>query len=87
MKFKVGDKVRIIKVGGLPSCELGKVGVIVNPDLYGGTNSGKEIHTKIDMGRPRRPNEPTDTCWWIMEKNLELAVQVGQQLLFSFMEE
>jgi len=87
MKFKVGDKVRIIRLSGIPSCELGKVGTMVDPDLYGNTNSGNEIHTKIDMGRPRRPTEPTNTCWWIIEDNLELAVQKGQQLLFSFMEE
>ena len=86
MKFKVGDKVRIIKVGGLPPCELGKVGVIINPDIYNSTGSENEVHTKIDMGRPRRPHE-LQTCWWIMEKNLELAVQKGQQLLFDFMEE
>ena len=55
MKFKVGDKVRIIKVGGLPPCELGKVGVMINPDIYNSTGS-EEVHTKIDMGRPRRPH-------------------------------
>ena len=85
MKFKVGDKVRIIKVGGLPPCELGKVGVMIDPHVYNGRGY-KEVYAKIDMGRPRRPHE-LQTCWWIMEKNLELAVQKGQQLLFDFMEE
>ena len=85
MKFKAGDKVRIINTGGLPPCDLSKVGVMIDPDIYHSTGS-EEVHTKIDMGRPRRRLDP-ETCWWIREKNLELAVQKGQQLLFDFMEE
>lgn len=81
-KFKIGDKVRIIKCdNGVEPYELNKIGIIVNPNIKGGLMGDDYI---MDMGRPRRVDEP-ETCWWVKEHMIELATKRGRQLLFDFM--
>ena len=80
-KFKVGDRVRIINCCSIEPYELNKIGTIVginddNPDW---------IICVVDMGRPRRNEEPNETCWWLKDTKIELASKPNEQLLFSFM--
>ena len=83
MIFKVGDKVKIINTRGIEPYEMGKAGRIKRlAHIYDNGN----CTVVVDMGRRRRPNDP-ETCWWIPESCLELAIKKGEQLLFSFMEE
>jgi ribosomal protein L21E len=80
-KFKVGDKVRI-----LPSAtsimvskeDVGKTGVVTVYD------SSKDIIVYMD--KPLRiVGYRVD--WLVEDSMIELAVKVGQQLTFDFMEE
>lgn len=81
--FKIGDRVRIISTGGIPICELNKIGTLIS------INDGDPnwITCVVDMGRPRRPEEPGRTCWRLGVHKLELANKPGQQLTFDFMNE
>ncbi len=83
MKYKIGDKVRIIKTWGIGPYEMGKIGTIKE---HSHTYDNGECTVVVDMGRPRRVGRK-QTCWWLNEDYLELAVKPGQQLLFAFMEE
>jgi len=77
-KFKIGDRVRIIDCSSIEPYELNKIGTIVDISSYGYV---------IDMGRPRRPNEPDETRWYLHEKTVELVNKLNTQLLFNFMNE
>lgn len=80
-KFKKGDRVKIIDVSSIERCELNKIGTIVRivGDLpYDPTYI-------VDMGRPRRKDEPNETCWWLKGGMLELIYKPNAQLLFHFM--
>ncbi len=79
MKFKVGDRVRI-----LPSAidimvaedEVGKIGVIT---LY---DSTKNIIVLMD--KPRRESGYR-VDWCVDSSQIEPVIKIGQQLMFSFM--
>ena len=79
-KFKIGDTVRIIDTSTIPDCELNKVGIIVNIERY-----SKLTTYTVDIGMPRRPNEPNETCWWLSGNCIELFPAKYEQLLFEFM--
>ena len=83
MKYKIGDKVKIINTRGIEPSEMGQMGRIKR--FAFAYNNDNNI-VVVDMGRGRRKRGP-QTCWWINEKCLELAFKKGQQLLFSFMEQ
>jgi len=83
MKFKVGDRVRIIRCYGIERYELNQIGIIkkiLSSSCRGG-------HYIINMGRPRRPNELENFCWWVYGDMLELARRKNEQLVFNFMME
>jgi hypothetical protein len=77
-KFKVGDRVRIIDCSCVEPYELNKVGLI---------SRIVENSYIVDMGRPRRKNEPNLFCWWLGESDIELVFQPNTQLVFNFMYE
>lgn len=77
-KFKVGNRVRIIDTYLIDSCELNKMGVIVE---VRGSNYSTYV---VDMGRPRRKRDG-DTCWYLRESMIELVRKKNEQLLFDFM--
>ena len=80
-KLKVGDRVKIINAFMTEPYELNKIGVIVNTQGY---DAGSLTYV-VDMGRPRRKCEPTLTCWYLQERNIELVNKPNTQLLFDFM--
>ena len=80
-KFKVGDKVRIIDCSAIEFYELNKIGIITS--VRG--RDERYISYAVDMGRPRRLNEPDKTCWYLSSRYIELVIKKNQQLLFSFM--
>ena len=76
--FKIGDKVRIINCSMIESYELNKIGTVI------------EIVNRsyvVDMGRPRRSPDDGATCWWLNGNAIELANELYEQLVFSFMED
>lgn len=80
-KFKVGDRVKIINCAHIESYELNKIGIVVKV-------RNRDFGTYVvDMGRPRREEEPEETCWYLRESAIELANQLNEQLLFNFMYE
>ncbi len=81
MKFKVGDRVRIINASGIERSELNEIGVIVASRSFGDEGN---TYT-VDMGKPRRKEEPAETCWFLEANKLELVCQLNKQLLFNFM--
>lgn len=76
MKFKVDDKVKILPSAieiNVAESEVGKTGVIV------------EI---LDKNRIYIETTTEKFGYWVVgEKDIALVTKVGQQLLFSFMEE
>lgn len=76
MKFKIGDKVKILQsaiVIGVAEEEIGKIGVIL----------------RIDRGADEILVETTTirySPWYVGENDIAPAIKVGQQLLFNFME-
>lgn len=81
--MKVGDKVKIIDTSFIEPCELGKIGTIIEVDVY---DCSYKPTMRVDMGRVRRKWRPEDksTCWWLLEKHLELVSRIGMQLHFEF---
>lgn len=73
MKYKVGDKVKIIDASQIEPYELGQVGTVKRI----------EYNIVVDMGRLRRPhiNADRETCWWLRPECIEKVNIVGQQLL------
>ena len=73
MKFKVGDKVKILPSAmgiGVSESEVGTIQTIlwvVSLDTIVITDSG-------------------GSCWHVDPKDIAPAIKVGQQLLFNFME-
>ncbi len=73
-KFKVGDRVRVLSTFAFSLEMNGNVGIIKSPAYAS--------HTWIvDMGKPRRVDEPNETCWWVSEDMLELVSKKGEQML------
>ena len=71
-KFKIGDKVRTFKSEfGWRKPWIGKIGIIIGP-LY-----------RYDWLIRYNDSVNTTICW--MEEDLELVINKGEQLLFSFM--
>ena len=80
-KFKIGDRVKIINACCIEPYELNKIGIIADIQKY-----NPEWSTYVvDMGRPRRKEEQTLTCWYLQEKYIELASKPNEQLMFDFM--
>ena len=81
MKFKVGDKVRILpsaeKIGVFKS-EVGRVGIIEDTDFL-----GQFIH--IRMVKPYQINGRIHT-WAVKSPQITPFIKVGEQLEFAFME-
>lgn len=78
MKFKIGDKVRILPSavgGGVDEIAVGKIGVITYhaPEHY--------FCVLMDYERER------GGTWAVYPCQMEPVIKVGQQLLFSFMSE
>ena len=75
MKFKIGDKVRILPSAvdiGVRESEVGTIQTvikIIDPMTIDITNSSGN-----------------DKSWWVEPDQIELAIVKGQQLLFNFME-
>lgn len=87
-KFKIGDRVKIIDASSIESCELNKIGIIKEIRFHDDDwdwDCEEDITYIVDMGRPRREREPENTCWYLRERHIELAVQPNEQLLFKFM--
>ena len=80
-KYKVGDRVRIIDARMIEHSELGKVGKVVEINVYGDDDYDPTII--IDMGRQRRPHDDDDTStrWWIRGSMVEKINEIGKQLL------
>ncbi len=83
MKFKRGDKVRILPLATsvmVAEDEVGKTGVITSISSLENNFNGIIVYMdKIRKGSGVRLN-------WIVESSMiEPAVEVGQQLLFNFM--
>ena len=73
MKFKVGDKVKLLPSvvsAGVMASEVGKIGIVTFVGRLGG------VHVKTS-----RLNR---LSWCLLEYNIAPAVKVGQQLLFEF---
>ena len=79
--FKIGNRVKIIDCSSIEPYELNAIGVIKAIRNLG---SGSYIYI-VDMGRPRRPEEPDRTCWNLSYKHIELINKPNTQLLFEFM--
>ena len=80
MKFKVGDKVRILPSAidvGVWAEEIGKVGVVVSS--WADDNS-----FVVEMLLPCKGG--TILRWSVRQENIALVIEIGQQLMFSFME-
>ena len=81
LKFKIGDKVRILPSAtsiGVAEDEVGKMGVIT------GYHSPDEIIVLMDKIR----KENGYRIDWIVESSqIEPAIKVGQQLVFDFMQQ
>ena len=76
MKFKVGDKVRI-----LPSA----INICVNPSEVGVIATIKKIYSPIQI-IIRTPTQKFGS-WVVHEEHIESIIKPGQQLVFAFMEE
>lgn len=78
MKFKNGDKVRILPSaidGGVLACSVGKIGIV---DGIADSYSGSYYHVCMVSGY----------TWSVYPNQIEsVIVKKGEQLLFSFMEE
>ena len=80
MKFKIGDKVKILPSAtfiGVCKDEAGKTGVIVE------YISSKEIIVLMDKPHHKHGYR---IDWVVESSQIEPMVKVGQQLLFNFME-
>ena len=75
MKFKIGDKVRI-----LPSV----VNIGVDKSEIGKTTTIKKIYSPTDIVIVSSSKEFT---WIVHEEHIEFFAIPGQQLLFAFMED
>jgi len=85
MKFKKGQKVRIIEWVNMPqdmidrwgiNAHVGQVGIILAKNPYAKDDIGYDVKIKYEK-----------TSFFCLEEELEFAVKVGEQLLFSFMQE
>ena len=86
MKYKVGDKVIALKVGDVSSASdlhnlIGEIGVVYA--VHGMIDS---YQYDIQFSSALAPWNDNNTCGFL-EEELEPVVEIGQQLLFSFMEE
>ena len=76
MKFKIGDKVRILPSAidiNVAETEIGKIVEVV--DVYTSCN---EYEVKA-FSKKYSP-------WWVRKCDIAPAIKVGQQLVFDFME-
>jgi len=83
MKFKVGDKVKILPSavdGGVSEKAVGKIGKIT---MY--RRSGNYFLVIMDGGQDTGviPSSP----WAVHSDQMEHVVVIGQQLLFDFMQQ
>ena len=77
MKFKIGDKVRILPSavdGGVSKMAVGKIGIITY------CSPGSYFCVLMDYEREK------GGTWAVYPCHMEPAIKVGQQLLFNFME-
>lgn len=77
MKFKIGDKVKILPSavdGGVSERAVGKIGIIT---YY---SPGSYFCVLMDYEREK------GGTWAVCPCQMEPAIKVGQQLLFNFME-
>jgi len=77
--YNIGDRVRLLNTRGLPGAVKGKVYKIidVNATCYllsikGGTHS---------------TYNGTNAGWWYVDREVEYALKIGEQMLFDFMQE
>ena len=78
MKFKIGDKVRILPSAatiGVLKSEVGKIVKITGISIF----STNDIMISDSRG-------DAYGCWCVNEYDIAPAIKVGQQLLFEFME-
>ena len=81
LKFKVGDKVKILPSavdGGVSMGRVDKTGVIIKDDSW-----SSYFLVKMDE---LRGNSCEKDVWAVYSNQMTLAMIKGQQLLFSFME-
>lgn len=77
MKFKIGDKVRILPSavnGGVSKKDVGKIGKIID------YRSGGYFNVLMC-------DDPSPFPWGVCSDQMEPVVRIGQQLLFLFMEQ
>ena len=82
MKFKVGDKVRILPSavdGGVSEGAVGKIGKITR------NCPGGYFDVIMDKDQDSGPN--SHLPWAVYPDQMEPAVVKGQQLLFNFMQQ
>ena len=83
MKFKTGDKVKILSSAtdvGVEECDVGKVGVVSRVDSEAGTMFGFLVKmNEICKARGCIP------VWSVGAGMIELARKPNEQLLFNFM--
>ena len=80
VKFKVGDKVKILPsavLWNVPKSEVGKFGVLVQHF------SSKDLYVYMDKPWPEYN---TREKWVVHFSHIEIAVKPGQQLEFAFMQ-
>jgi len=81
MKFKVGDRVKTLPSAvdiGVFKSDIGKTGVIIDCNFL-------DMYIRVDMDSVCK-EAGCKKEWAVRPDDIELAVMIGQQLLFSFME-
>ena len=79
MKFKIGDKVRILPSavdGGVSEYSVGKIGQIINYH-----KEYRYFLVRMDSQEVVQPQQG----WAIFPNQIEQIYRIGQQLLFDFM--
>ena len=83
MKFKVGDKVKILPSavnGGVSEKAVGKIGELTVYCCGGG-------YFEVMMCDRKNSGPNPHLSWAVFPHQMEPAIKVGQQLLFNFMQQ
>ena len=81
-KFKIGDKVRYLGLYPHKGLSYNYITKIIDVK-----NNNIPYLISCPEGRVHYKYDGTNAGWWVSEENLELAINKGEQLLFSFMED